>query len=54
LPASHLHAYKNIAINELVGANKNLIDHLADDKNILDKRYSFICERAKNIIENHK
>lgn len=54
LASSHLHVFQNVAINELVAANKNLIDHLADPKNTLDVRYSFICDRAKNIIKKYR
>lgn len=55
LAASYLHAYKNIAINELMGANKELIDHLANDITPIKKdAFYFNIERAKTIIENHK
>ncbi len=50
---SHLYTYKNIAINELVGLNKQHIDNLATNKRP-DDGNQFAFDRAKSVIEKWK
>ncbi len=50
---SHIYTYKNIAINELVGLNKQHVDNLAADVRPDDKN-QFAFDRAKAVIEEWK
>ena len=52
---SYIHTYKNIAIAELVGCNKELVKQIHDDERPVGKYNSshFLFDRAKNAMTEY-